>query len=183
MSFCRDYDIEGGGHDPRQDIREEMARILEVAGAQIDMAMFDGFKAVEVLTGVMSELGSVSLALRGVLEGGESISRDDLEDYLTSLDKNTDLALKEFQFYDLLTQRIAHGVKSVDLLSKYLSSNKDAGCLENWKAFRDSINERFSLESEKRLFDLMMSGISTDKALDLLASQGDPKVEPDVELF
>ncbi len=179
MSFC-DENI---GEGERESIRKEIARLLEVTGAQIDMAMFDGYKAVEVLTGIMSEVGGISLALRKMLDAKEVIEREELEDYVRTLEKSTDMALREFQFYDLLTQRVAHGVNSVDMLSKYLASNQDAGCMENWESFQKTINERFSLESEKKLFELMMSGLPTDEALDKLADSSKAVAVDDVELF
>lgn len=165
--------------EEQEDTRvcENVARLLEVSSAQIEMAMRDGSKAFDSL----SQLSTDIFRLISALEEKAGNLNEEVDVLLRDLDNKRSDALGAFQFFDLLSQRVEHGVNSVSQLSQYLKGKEIDVADECWGEFKESITARFSLDQEKRLFELMMAGSSREDALrrieELYASDNRVSVE------
>lgn len=140
---------------------ENVARLLEVSAAQIEMAMRDGSKAFDNLAAVSTDIFNLISELENVL--GQD--HEKLVPIFHELHRKRNDALEAFQFFDLLNQRVDHGVSSVSQLSQYLK-NKNIDLSDDcWEDFKEGITTQFSLDQEKRLFELMMAGATRADAL------------------
>lgn len=166
-------DIESG------NVCKNVARLLEVSAGQIELAKCDGAKAFHKLSALSTEIfRDIALLLDEI--GEES---PELKERLGDIAKKTDSALGYFQFFDLMNQRIDHGVHSVSQLSDYLRGKDIKVADECWLNFRDSISDHFSLEQEKELFELMMSGMPREQAVQEMQKRRENSSSLSVEFF
>ncbi|AQS35538.1 hypothetical protein Sps_00318 [Shewanella psychrophila] len=161
---------------------QETIKVLLLAMAQIELSLTDGEHNV-------TSLGSLFTDMARHLEGMNS--------YLTQLEgtppevlvhgENLATAVREgvvaFQFYDRVSQRLQHVIMGLALMEEVLSSQKERISPEAWEKLQEEIEESYSLDCERKMFDLVLQGIPVHEALRLYKDQNQVTPQDDIELF
>lgn len=147
-------------------VRETML-MLNLAIAQLEMAMRDSGGSVEVLT---NSFTAIYGNLMGMVEAAnalpDSTEKQTIEELGGSTSGQMQHAIMAFQFYDRLSQRLTHVSNSLGELTSIVN---DPSKLYNpfaWHALQDKIRSRYTMEEERVMFDTLLKTGDVKKALD-----------------
>ncbi|MBL8480654.1 MAG: hypothetical protein JNJ60_00540 [Rhodocyclaceae bacterium] len=187
--------------DPEQNVRgtsahapdldwsqvRETVLMLALATGQIEAALKDGNSSVEVLTDSFTSMAGTMRMMADVLAGADSAGlagdlaaglRGNAQQVADSVQRS----IIAFQFYDKLTQRLAHVCHSLSALSDLVSNQERLYNPYEWVALQQKIKARYTTTDECAMFDAVMQGMSVQQALEqyvsVMTSKGD-----DIELF
>ncbi len=182
---------EGGtrAHAPDLDwsqVRETML-MLELAATQIESAMTDSNSSVAVLTETFTAMAgylhSISDALRTLPDGGEvgatKTNLQSVAEHVTSMAQQSIIA---FQFYDRLSQRLAHVCHSLSDLTDLVGNQRRIYNPAEWVELQEAIRSKYSTPEEKAMFESVMRGVSVQEALSHFMNEMKDK-GTDIELF
>ena len=165
---------------------KETVLLLNLAVAQIDKGMNEGDDSVSVLSEslmfVMSKMNSVNEVAHKLEEIG--LDSNALKDWDQVSGKLQSIVVA-LQFYDKLSQRLGHLSYSLGSLGELIG---DGGRLFNpaeWNNLQDLIRSRYTIDSDRAMFEAVLSGASVEDAL-LVKEEAAIKEEDDedsVELF
>ncbi len=166
-------------------IRETIL-MVNLAVAQIEMALKDSSGSVEVLTNSFTGMyGNLMALVEAAHNLPDSPIKSNIEEAGCVVSAQMQQAIVAFQFYDRLSQRLSHVCRSLEDLGGVV---KDPARLYNpfaWNALQQKIRSKYSMEDEKLMFDTLLSTGSVEQALKLYVDrkhQESPGDE-DIELF
>ncbi len=188
----KDLKIKSSAAAPDLDwsqVRETIL-MLGLAIGQIEIAMRDSDESVTVLT---DSFTSMFGALQAIGEAAQRLPDDELSrETRASIEKNSAFvsehvqqAIVAFQFYDRLVQRMDHVCRSIDGLAELISDRNRLFQPTEWVAIQQRIRSKYTMESERIMFDAMLGGASIAEAL-ALCKENAPQDKPagdDIELF
>lgn len=162
----------------------ETVKLLAVSVAQVEGGMSVGDESVGVLvesfTAMVTEMNAIQDVLQN-LPAGES--RDETLQRCTDMQGRIHAAIVAFQFYDRLQQCLQHVSIGLQGLSDLIETPTRLYNPVEWFKFQEQIRGRYTMESEKVMFDAIHQGKSIEEAV-ALAKTVDQKIdEDDVELF
>lgn len=170
---------------------KETILMLNLAVAQIDQSMNEGNSSVETLTKSFTGLAT------NLADIHETIPKLDVKDEtsakikqviqgstITATDK-VQSAIIAFQFYDKLTQRLDHVSNSLSSLTNLIANPNALYSPLEWRKLQENIRSKYTMESEKQMFDKVISGVSIKAALEEFnqEKQNEDIDEDDIELF
>jgi hypothetical protein len=167
----------------------EMAEMIRLAVAQIEMALLEGDESLDTLSQFFSSM------FAGVDNISKDISRLDKEADLVSLKSSMlehcdsirsrmNTVIIAFQFYDRLSQRLGHVSGSLDSLAGLFDLPQHLSYPNALKELRERVRKEYSLEEERILFEALQDGCSVQEALRRCADRRNTKgAGCDVELF
>ncbi len=164
----------------------ETILMLNLAVAQIEVAMRDSAGSVDVLantfTGMYGSLMALVEAAQSLPDGPQ---KDTIQASGLAVSAQMQQAIVAFQFYDRLSQRLSHACRSLDDLTAIVS---DSARLYNpyaWLALQQKIRSRYTMEDEKLMFDTLLTTGSVHAALEQYVSGKHSQAGEgeDVELF
>ncbi|MDD5242333.1 MAG: hypothetical protein PHG47_11535 [Sulfuricella sp.] len=168
----------------------ETILMLGVAIGQIDAVMRDGDESVGVLTSSFTAMSNAVAAI--------SVANQDLpDDEATRLVRETieskcgfvfgqmQHAIMAFQFYDRMVQRLNHVCHSIDALADLISDGSRLYSPAEWVSIQKIIRSKYSMESERIMFDSILNGASIHEALELSRRWADAErgKGDEIELF
>lgn len=162
----------------------EVANLLALAVAQLDSSITEGSDSVELLTRSFTKMVTELDHLFEQLQQDDANNRsllttgDALRDSINS-------AVIAFQFYDRLTQRIAHVSDSLRQLNNLLPNTTINEDLNKWHTFKNTIRSSYTMEAERQMFDHIMAGHSIDEGIKKYeqTQRMDDSTNDDVEFF
>lgn len=165
----------------------ETVRMLNLAVAQIEMAMRDGDDSVNALsTSFTSMIGSVNAIARSitVLPRDDRGVKDSIESDCATVTGQIQSAIIAFQFYDRLSQRLSHVNQSLAALSELVSDQTRIYEPPQWHALQQRIRSKYTMREEQEMFDALLRGATIDEALEVLEElrRESDRVD-DIELF
>lgn len=147
----------------------ETVLMLAVGVGQIEHALTDGNESVDTLAMSFAEMYKEIRSIRELMSQKEGFLETDLgkEIYAKTSDiaSKTDNAIVAFQFYDRLTQRLHHVSESVMGLSHLVSDLSKIYNPNEWVTLQEKIRNRYSMEEERVMFDLILQGVPLEEAL------------------
>lgn len=165
----------------------ETVRMLNLAVAQISSGLHEGDESVNHLasafTSMVANVETANLAAQNLPESAE---KDTIISNCQSVSQEMQHAIIAFQFYDKLSQRLAHVANSLHVLSELVATPEQLYNPYSWKGLQQKIKSNYTVESERAMFDLILSGRSVDEALDLarqMREERETQANDDVELF
>lgn len=174
-------------HQPDLDWSQvrETIKLLAVSAAQVESGMQIGDESVDVLTGSFASMVSDMNAIREILEGMEASGQRDLAlGHCVSTLEKISSSIIAFQFYDRLQQCLSHVSSGLKGLSNIIETPDRLYNPKEWHKFQDEIRGRYTMESEKAMFDAIHHGKSIEEALALAQSiKPAASDEDDIELF
>ncbi len=107
------------------------------------------------------------------------------EEKCESLHDEVHTAIIAFQFYDHLVQKLTHVSNNMDALGELIIDDKRLYDPLEWLALQEKIRCRYTMESERRMFDVLMKGASIREALEQakIHVDGDESELGDIDLF
>jgi hypothetical protein len=165
----------------------ETILMINLAVAQIEMALKDSSGSVEVLTNSFTGMYSNLMAL--VEEAHhlpESPIKANIEDTGCVVSAQMQQAIVAFQFYDRLTQRLSHACRSLEDLGVIVTDPTQLYNPFAWNALQQKIRAKYSMEDEKLMFDTLLATGSVEKALALYVERKHEEATgggDDIELF
>lgn len=134
----------------------ELARSAQAAAALIELAIDETQRPVATLGQALTRIGAAAAAGR----------QPDTADVTA--------CIESLQFHDRMIQELTH-VR--DLLAHAATSGPAQEQSRDWPALREALRARFTSESHRLLFNLLMPDETTDEHIELHADEGS------VELF
>jgi hypothetical protein len=148
---------------------QETALLLELCEAQIDSALRDSGRSVEVLTNVFLQLiaavdalGEMAKkiappeaarleALGNAPEGVKAAVA--ITEGCGNLTEQIDSAVVAFQFYDKLTQRLDHVRHSLTTLALFVCDRERSASGDQWNKLRTSLRRLYRTSEERKVFE------------------------------
>jgi len=164
-------------------------KMLTVATGQIDLSLKVGDKSVDVVGAAFEELlahvGSITSTMKEMTAENFEDKKHVIKILCEHTEKQTQSFIVAFQFYDELSQRMNHVASGLSGLSELISDKEKFKKSTEWKHLKESIREKYTIQSEIDMFDAVMKGESIIDALKVLLTER-PEVEEvfnDVEMF
>jgi len=162
----------------------ETVKLLLVAVAQVEASMGDGDRSVNTLTQSFTSLVTHTDAVQGLLT--QLNTSPEIEASLVhcnEISERIQSAIVAFQFYDRLQQSLAHVTEGLKGLSELVATPERLYNPHEWKRFQDKIRERYTMESERVMFDAILQGKSIEEAIELVEQSKESAEDNSIELF
>jgi hypothetical protein len=163
----------------------ETVKLLAVSAAQVNGSIKDGDDSVNHLADSFTRMIDGMSAIHALLaEMPESAQRTDAVAYCESIQEIIGSSVMAFQFYDRLSQCLGHTVDGLNALSNLVETPHRLYNPLEWRKLQEQIRSRYTMESEKIMFDAIHDGRTVEEALALAAASGvQGNEEDEVELF
>lgn len=168
---------------------QETVRMLHLSVAQIEMAMNEGDESIGTLsnsfTSMIGNVKTISAAAEGLthLEKDAPIEHA-IQQNCAQVEAQMHAAIVAFQFYDKLSQRLAHVMHSMESLAELVGDRSRLYHPYEWTGLQEKIRSRYSTQEEQDMFDALLSGASIHEALqECEAKRMERSGQDDIELF
>lgn len=136
----------------------ETILMLDLAVAQMEMAMSDSADSVDVLTHAFTSMFDNLMALReAVADLPESPLKQRIEATSEQVSGQMQAAIIAFQFYDRLSQRLAHVSSSLTDLTGIVSEPARLYNPFAWHELQQKIRSQYTMEDERAMFDTLLA--------------------------
>ncbi len=163
---------------------KETVMMLTLAVSRIEKAMKDGDDSVTTLadlfTSIMGNVGSIGKAADTLAESRE---KETIIMNFNVVSKKMNDAIVAFQFYDILTQRLAHISNTLAALSDLVADPQRLYNPYEWFGLQEMIKSKYTMDSDRAMFDAIINGATVEEALNLSETSPDQPSEDNVELF
>lgn len=166
----------------------ETVRMLNLAVAQISMAMHEGEDSVESLTrSFTSMVGNVEDIAKTTASLAAGDVADDIKSAVLSRAAEVQGGIQQsivaFQFYDRLSQRLDHVRFVLDALSALVADKSRLFNPAEWEGLQQSIRGRYSMQEEQDMFEALVKGATVEQALECIRERVQEGDIDDIELF
>lgn len=143
---------------------EALDKMLALAAAQLNSSVAEGSESVHTLTRSFTQMVTDLDHLLAQLQTTSADTRQ-ISQTADELRSSINTAVVAFQFYDRLTQRIAHTSDSLNDIKSLLSDNQRTQQIEAWTDLQQGIKHSYTMEAERLMFEHIMAGHSIDDAV------------------
>ena len=174
-------------------VRETVV-MLELASTQIEYAMNDSNKSVDILTTSFTELANTMTKICNGFaklvdyEKDNTVKDSELQETKKTLQTISSYAnsliikaIVAFQFYDKLAQRISHVNGSLSSLRELVSDGRKIFQPEEWVNLQQKIKSKYSTPEEIAMFDAVVNGMPIQESIEKYCPPQDE--EENIELF
>jgi len=166
----------------------ETVRMLFLATAQIEIALRESDDSVLHLTDAFTSMigyeNVIKMAVNDLPATDETeVIRKTIAHNADKVTETMQGAIVAFQFYDKLTQRLAHVSHSVEALSELVSDTSKIYNPYEWKALQEKIKSKYSMREEIEMFQSVMSGADVREAIHAFNEAHRDDLEDDIEFF
>ena len=148
----------------------ETVRLLNLAISHIEESMHVGEDSVDALTDSFTTMAgsiqSIQESIEELPEDNHSSLHQDISEKCNSLKTQVHSAIIAFQFYDRMIQKLTHVSHSMDAMGELIIEPSKLFNPYEWTALQEKIRSRYTMESERVMFDTLMSGASVQEALE-----------------
>lgn len=163
--------------------RAETARLLSLSVAQIHLGLSDGDVSIGKVIEFCSEVSAQCEALQNKVDSQETAQATE------AMNQQIKKAIIALQFYDRLSQRLAHVSSGLEELADLLAMEEMIRKASPWSNLREKLVQQYCLVDEKEVYDYIMQGASVSQAIELMLQKKDQKTalnqddESDITLF
>lgn len=165
----------------------ETVRMLNLAVAQIAMAMHEGEDSVESLTrsftGMVANVDHIAQAAVGLNDDNGELIKSEILARCAEVQGGIQQSIIAFQFYDRLSQRLDHVRYVLDSLSDLVADKTRLFNPEQWDLLQKAIRSRYTMREEQEMFEVLLNGASVDEALEVVRNRLNQGDIDDIELF
>lgn len=164
----------------------ETVRMLDLAIAQISMAMHEGEDSVASLsasfTGMVGNVQRISEVAEAA-DLADGTASEAILEQCGHVSAGMQHSIVAFQFYDRLSQRLDHVREALGRLGGLVAEPARLYNPGEWHKLQQQIRHRYTLSGEQQMFDALLAGASVQQAL--LAARSQPIAEDSesIELF
>ncbi len=150
--------------------------------------MREGDASVAVLSGALSSIAaglkSIGQRAQESPSAGEIARKGNVSASCSSLAKKVETAIMAIQFYDAMTQKLTHISENLQALADSMADPGRVNQPIAWHALKQRTRARFTMESERRVFDALMRGITMEEAVRAVKPAGaEPPPAGAIDLF
>ena len=166
----------------------ETVLMMELAVAQVEAAMTDSNASVDALTGTFTTMANTIKLINERISGLDDTAatspvKMELMMATMNVASMVNQAIIAFQFYDRLSQRLAHVNHGLAWLAELVGDQKQAANTQAWAELQQKIRARYSMPEEIEMFEaVLLRGLTVEQAIrefmDKMNNKGD-----DIELF
>jgi hypothetical protein len=154
-----------------------------LSAAQVDVILQESDVSVNTLTDSFTDIVEHMQKINSFLsELTESDIKSEALSCCAETSDKIQAAIIAFQFYDRMQQCLQHITSNLRGLSKLVESPEKLYNPYEWQHFQAEIRARYTMESEKLMFDAILQGKSIDEAIAAKAVF-EQNQEDDIELF
>ncbi len=171
-------------HQPDLDWSQvrETVKLLTVSVSQVESNMHAGDESVSTLTESFTGIVEHMTAINDLLNTLEpSDTKSEALAHCQQTSDKIQTSIIAFQFYDRLQQSLTHVANALKGLTELVESPERLYNPMEWKKFQDDIREKYTMESEKILFDAILQGKSIEEAIKIAAKADEE--DDEIELF
>lgn len=166
----------------------ETVKMLNLAVAQIAMAMHEGEDSVESLTESFTAMVGNVEQIAGIAADSASVGlsdaqRGDILARCASVQGGMQQSIVAFQFYDRLSQRIDHVRYALESLTSLVGDKYRLFNPAEWQDLQQGIRSKYTMVEEQDMFEALIHGASIDEALDMVRKRVHDGDIDDIELF
>ena len=164
----------------------ETVKLLTVSVAQVENSMKVGDNSVNTLAEAFAGMVGHIEAINGALETMNDCETKTLAlEHCHAASDTINTSIVAFQFYDRLQQCLEHVSLGLKGLSELVEDPTRLYNPAEWRKFQQEIRGRYTMESEKMMFDAILAGKTIHEVLALAVEIGvnKPINENDVEFF
>lgn len=144
----------------------ETVKLLTLSAAQVDVILQESELSVNTLTESFTDIvesmhtiNSHLLSLGSSGDSGQALA------CCSETKDKIQRAIIAFQFYDRMQQCLQHVTSNLRGLSNLVESPERLYNPNEWRGFQGQIRARYTMESEKMMFDAILQGKSVDDAI------------------
>lgn len=150
-------------------IRETIL-MLALSVAQIEMSMRDSDGSVEMLsnsfTSMIGQVKIIEKVAASLPDTAEiANAKATITESCATVSEMMRSAVVAFQFYDKLTQRLAHVSGSMNVLADLIADQRRLYNPYEWMGMQEKIKSRYTMEEERLMFEAIMQGKTVKQAL------------------
>ncbi|MEI7840085.1 MAG: hypothetical protein WCJ11_06250 [Methylococcaceae bacterium] len=163
----------------------ETAKLLNVSAGQVEDMLNTADGSVNTLTDSFTSMVEHMQTIYNHLQNlDESPSREEALKSCFETSGRIQDSIMAFQFYDRLQQCLHHVTANLKGLSSLVESPDRLYNPHEWYKFQMEIRSRYTMESEKIMFDAILNGKSIEEALAIKeAIEAEQTNDDDIELF
>ena len=162
----------------------ETVMMLNLAVAQIVHSLQDGDDSISTLGDSFTAMvGQIEIARSAAEQLSHSSEKDTILVNCEVASKEIQQAIMAFQFYDRLSQRLSHVAKSLSSLGGLVGDQTRLYNPDEWRGLQEKIKSRYSLETERHMFDAILNGANVEDAMRLIDETPPTQSDDDIELF
>jgi hypothetical protein len=161
----------------------ETVKLLNLSAAQVDTLMQESEVAVNTLTESFTDIAENMQAIHDhLLALDVSDTKDEALACCSETNAKFQKAIVAFQFYDRMQQCLDHVTSNLRNLSALVENPDRLYNPKEWLEFQNHIRSRYTMESEKMMFDAILQGKSVEEAIAMKAAH--QRADSDnIELF
>jgi hypothetical protein len=161
----------------------ETIKLLTLSAAQVDVIMQESDSSVNTLTESFTDIVEHMQTINNLVQSLDaSVNRDQALACCSETKDKIQAAIIAFQFYDRMQQCMQHVTSNLKGLSKLVESPERLYNPGEWQEFQNQIRSRYTMESEKMMFDAILQGKSVDEAIAAKEAYQQNQSD-DIELF
>ncbi|BCV34393.1 hypothetical protein [Shewanella algae] len=160
----------------------ETVKLLLLSIAQIELTLTDGEHNVTGLGSLFTDMAEQLREVNAWLETQEDTPAE-ICDHGRHLAGKVNEGIVAFQFYDRLSQRLNHVVTGLALTEEVLRDEHSRTSEHAWKMLQRTIKSTYSLDCERKMFDLVLQGMPLHEALSQYQDEHLKQNNNDIELF
>lgn len=164
----------------------ETVLLLNLSVAHINNSMSEGDESINTLSNIVtSMLENLNTIGEVAAKLPDSEEKDILIKHQADVDSKIHEIVMSFQFYDKLVQRLNHASNCLSDLSVIVDEPNRLYNPYEWKKLQSYIESKYTIESDKIMFQALRNGATVQEAIDL-AKQEKEKISQEgdtIELF
>jgi len=161
----------------------ETVSMLNLAVAQLEKTMSEGHESVDTLTETFASLiGGIQAIGMAAENLAETPEKQTIQANVEPAKEKINSAIVAFQFYDKLSQRLAHVSNSLAELGKLVETPTRLYNPYEWHGLQAMIKSKYTIEQDRIMFDAILNGATVAEAL-ALSQQKCGDEQSDIELF
>ncbi len=166
----------------------ETVRMLYLAVAQIEIALGESDGSVGQLTSAFTQMMAHEQAIAEAVEKLPDTPetrglREDIRSRADQVTAEMQSAIMAFQFYDKLTQRLAHVGSSLEAMSELVADEQRLHNPAEWRELQQRIKSRYSMREEREMFERIMQGGDVREVVRLYNEAHREDLQDDIEFF
>lgn len=164
----------------------EVIAFVDMAKAQIAIALREAEPAVAELGAMVSDVGSVARRLEALatsVRAQDAALAESIASETHALTERARAAAVSLQFHDRLVQRMTHAHDALDVLAGAIADRRRHHRPADWDRLRQQIRARYSMEQERVIFDLLVGGASTEHVVETLRELRESGTPGHVDFF
>ncbi|MGZ4982337.1 MAG: hypothetical protein ACXV8P_10340 [Methylobacter sp.] len=163
---------------------KETSKMLILSAIQVEDMLNEADLSVNTLTESFTSIVEHMQAINSHLLALDSCTiRDEAIACCSETTGKIQASIIAFQFYDRMQQCLQHVTVNLKGLSELVENPDRLYNPEEWRLFQSEIRSRYTMESEKLMFDAILEGKSIHEALSIKNAHQEEDQSDNVELF